>query len=254
VNAGDGTRTILVTGASGGVGRGIALACGAAGWDVWIAARRAVEGGAVAAEVTDAGGRGRFVECDVGDEESVRAAVAVVTDGAGRLDGVVHNATSSLSSRSVSMTDVSVADLEDHVRVSTRGCYLLARAAFPHLRSARGALVVTTSEAGFDGKRLLAPYAMVKAQQRAMVAVLAREWGPDGIRVNAVAPLAGSPAMEKAFASDPSMESRVMSRIPLGRLGDAVHDIGVAVRFLLGADAGFVTGQTLMVDGGSCPV
>jgi NAD(P)-dependent dehydrogenase (short-subunit alcohol dehydrogenase family) len=113
--------------------------------------------------------------------------------------------------------------------------------------------VVTTSEAGFDGKRLLAPYAMVKAQQRAFVTVLAREWGPAGIRVNAVAPLAASPAMEQAFRSDPAMEERVMSRIPLGRLGDAADDIGVAVRFLLGEDARFVTGQTLMIDGGSCP-
>jgi 3-oxoacyl-[acyl-carrier protein] reductase len=242
-----------VTGASGGVGRGIALACGAAGWDVWIAARRAKEGGAVASEVTDAGGRGHFVECDAGDEQSVQAAVDAVANGSGRLDGVVHNATSGLSSRSVSMTDVSVTDLEDHVRVSTRGCYLLARAAHPLLKSARGSFVVTTSEAGFDGKRLLAPYAMVKAQQRAFITVLAREWGADGIRVNAIAPLAASPAMEKAFVSDPAMEARVMSRIPLGRLGDATRDIGTAVRFLLGDDAGFVTGQTLMVDGGSCP-
>jgi NAD(P)-dependent dehydrogenase (short-subunit alcohol dehydrogenase family) len=94
---------------------------------------------------------------------------------------------------------------------------------------------------------------MVKAQQRALVGVLAREWGPAGVRVNAVAPLAGSRAMDRAFVSDPTMEERVMGRIPLGRLGDATNDIGVAVRFLLGDDARFVTGQTLMVDGGSCP-
>jgi 3-oxoacyl-[acyl-carrier protein] reductase len=111
-----------------------------------------------------------------------------------------------------------------------------------------------TSEAGFEGKRLLAPYAMVKAQQRALVTVLAREWGTAGVRVNAVAPLAGSPAMDRAFVSDPHMEARVMSRIPLGRLGDATADVGVAVRFLLGDDARFVTGQTLMVDGGSAAI
>jgi NAD(P)-dependent dehydrogenase (short-subunit alcohol dehydrogenase family) len=253
VTAASASRTVLVTGASGGVGRGIALACGAAGWDVWIAARRDVEGRAVAAEVDEAGGTGRFVRCDAGDEASVASAIATLAETSGRLDGVVHNATSGLSSRSVSMADVSVEDLEDHVRVSTRGCYLLARAAYPMLSRARGAFVVTTSEAGLDGKRLLAPYAMVKAQQRAIVTVLAREWGPAGIRVNAVAPLAASPAMEKAFRSDPTMEERVMSRIPLGRLGDPADDIGVAVRFLLGEDARFVTGQTLMIDGGSCP-
>ena len=247
-------RSVMVTGASGGVGRGIALACGAAGWDVWIAARREVEGAAVADEVTAAGGRGRAVVCDVGDEESVRALVDAIDGSAGRLDGLVHNATSGRSSQSGSITDVTVADLEDHVRVATRGLYLVARQALPLLAAARGSLVVTTSEAALEGKRLLAAYAMVKAQQRAMVSVLAREWGPAGVRVNAVAPLAGSPAMARAFVSDPTMEQRVMGRIPLGRLGDATDDIGVAVRFLLGDDARFVTGQTLMIDGGSAAV
>jgi 3-oxoacyl-[acyl-carrier protein] reductase len=244
---------VLITGASGGVGRGIALACGSAGWQVWIAARRATEGAAVAAEVAAAGGEGRSVVCDVGDEASVRATIDEINASTGRLDGVVHNATSGKSSQSGSMTDVTVEDLEDHVRVATRGCYLLAQQAFPLLAARGGSFVVMTSEAGIEGKRLLAPYAMVKAQQRAMVSVLAREWGPAGVRVNAVAPLAGSPAMDRAFVSDPTMEERVMGRIPLGRLGDATDDIGAAVRFLLDDDARFVTGQTLMVDGGSCP-
>lgn len=248
------SRTVLVTGASGGVGRGIALACAADGWQVWIAARRAAEGAAVAAEVIAAGGDGHSVVCDVGDEASVRAAIDEITTTTGRLDGVVHNATSGKSSQSGSITDVTVEDLEDHVRVATRGVYLLARHAFPLLEAAGGSFVVMTSEAGFEGKRLLAPYAMVKAQQRALVTVLAREWGPAGVRVNAVAPLAGSPAMARAFVSDPKMEERVMGRIPLGRLGDATVDIGAAVRFLLGDDARFITGQTLMVDGGSCAI
>jgi len=253
VTPGPPTRTVLVTGASGGIGRGIALACGTAGWEVWIMARRAAEAAAVAAEVTARGGHGRSVVGDVGDEDSVVDAIGSVQTSAGRLDGVVHNATSSRSAISRSMSDVTVDDLEDHVRVSTRGCYLLARCAFPMLAASAGSFVVMTSEAGFEGKRMLAPYAMVKAQQRALVTVLAREWGPAGVRVNAVAPLAASPAMERAFVSDPTMEARVRSRIPLGRLGDAETDIGVAVRFLLGDDARFVTGQTLMVDGGSAP-
>lgn len=134
-------RTVLVTGASGGIGRGIALACGAVGWRVWIAARRDAEGAAVADEVTAVGGDGRSVRCDVGDEASVRAA-----------------------------------------------------------------------------------------------------------------PLGSSPAMAKAFVADPAMEQRVMGRIPLGRLGDVTDDVGAVVRFLLSDDARFVTGQTVMADGGSCPI
>src|SRR5688572_5797477 len=97
---------VLVTGASGGVGRGIAEACGQAGWTVWVAARREAEGSAVAAEVDAAGGSGRFVACDAADEASVRAAVDEVVARDGRLDGVVHNATSGLSPKPVSLGDL----------------------------------------------------------------------------------------------------------------------------------------------------
>ena len=247
-------RTVLITGASGGIGRGVALACAEAGWTVWIAARRAAEAAAVAAEVDAAGGTGQAVVCDVGDESSVQAAVDRVAGSGTGLHGVVHNATSGLSSQSGSLLDITVDDLEDHLRVSVRGCYLLARATLPLLVAEQGSLVVMTSEAGFEGKRLLAAYATVKASQRGLVRVLAREWGPLGVRVNAVAPLADSPAMAKAFVSDPNMQARVMSRIPLDRLGDAVDDIGPAVRFLLSDDARYLTGQTLMMDGGSCSI
>jgi 3-oxoacyl-[acyl-carrier protein] reductase len=250
---------VMVTGGSGGVGRGIALACADAGWTVWIAARRAAEGTAVADEVTARGGTGRFVACEVGDATSVSAAVdTIVADGGpgGRLDGVVHNATSGLSPVPAHLADVALADLADHVAVSLRGTYLLARAALPHLAasSAGGAFVVLTSEAGFEGKARLPAYAAVKAAQRGVVRALAREWGPRGVRVNALAPLAATPAMVTAFERDPAMEARVMGRNPLGRLGDATDDIGPVARFLLSPDARFVTGNTLMADGGSCPI
>ena len=245
-------RTVLVTGASGGLGRGIALAGGAAGWRVWIAARRGPEAAAVADEVTAAGGEGRSVVCDVSDERSVVAAMEAVA-AEGTLDGIVHNATSGFSSQAGPVGAITLAQLDDHVAVASRGLYLLARHGFPLLAARRGSMVVMTSEAGFEGKRLLAAYGMVKAQQRGLVSVLAREWGPAGVRINAVAPLGFTPAMERAFVADPAMEQRVSGRIPLGRLGDATDDIGAAVRFLLSDDARYVTGQTLMADGGSCP-
>lgn len=248
-----GRRRVLVTGASGGVGRGVALACGTAGWEVWVAARRDREAALVADEVTAAGGRGRSVVCDVGDESSVVAALAAASGPDGGLDAIVHNATSGHSSQTGPVGEISLAALEDHVAVAARGTYLLARHGLGPLRVRQGSMVVMTSEAAVEGKRLLAAYAMVKAQQRSLVTVLAREWGPLGVRVNAVAPLASSPAMVQAFASEPAMERRVLGRIPLGRLGDARADVGSAVRFLIDHDAAFVTGQTLFVDGGSCP-
>jgi len=247
-------KVVLVTGASGGVGRGIALACADAGWTVWIAARREAEASAVAAEVDERGGQGRWAVCDVADPTSVASTIAAVVARDDRLDGIVHNATSGLSPVPASLGSLPAADLHDHVSVSLRGTYLLAVEAHPHLAATGGAYVVLTSEAGFEGKARLPAYAAVKAAQRGLARSLAREWGPDGIRVNCMAPLASTPAMEKAFANEPAMAARVLGRNPLGRLGDAVDDIGPAVRFLLSDDSRFVTGNTLMVDGASCPI
>jgi NAD(P)-dependent dehydrogenase (short-subunit alcohol dehydrogenase family) len=248
------TPVVLVTGASGGVGRGIAVSCGEVGWTVWIAARRQAEGDAVAAEVDAAGGNGRFVACDAADESSVQAAIAAIVERDGRLDGVVHNATSGLSPKPTVLAETPVEELRDHIAVSLRGSYLLARHARPHLVESQGSLLLLTSEAGFEGKAKLSPYAAVKAAQRGFARALAREWGPQGVRVNCIAPLAATPAMVTAFELDPAMEARVMGRNPLGRLGDPAGDIGPVARFLLSPDARYLTGNTLMVDGGSCPI
>lgn len=245
---------IVVTGASGGVGRGIALACAKVGWTVWVAARREQESRAVVKEIDQHGGQGRFVLCDSADQLSVQNVIEEVVARDGRLDGVVHNATSGLSPQPTVLSEISMADLQNHIAVSLRGSYLLAKAAYPHLCKAQGSLVLLTSEAGFEGKARLPAYAAVKAAQRGLARSLAREWGADKVRVNALAPLASTPAMEKAFELDSAMEERVMGRNPLNYLGDSVEDIGSAVRFLLGEDSRYITGHTLMVDGGSCPV
>lgn len=245
---------VIVTGATGGVGRGIALSCASAGWTVWVAARRRPEGEAVAAEIADRGGEGHFVSCDASDPSSVTSAIDEVVARSGRLDGVVHNATSGRSPLPTAFAELPIAELQDHVAVSVRGFYLLAVTALPHLERTGGSFLALTSEAGFEGKARLPAYAAVKAAQRGLVRSLAREWGPLGVRVNALAPLAATPAMHAAFEADPAMAGRVLGRNPLGRLGDPEHDVGPVARFLLGPDARYVTGATLMADGGSCPV
>ncbi len=247
-------KVVLITGASGGVGRGIAHACAAAGWTVWIAARRQVESQAVAGEVDVLGGHGHFVQCDAADAASLERVVARIESTSGRLDGVVLNATSGLSPKPVVLADVPVTELEEHVAVSLRGLHLLANTTYGLLRASEGSFVVLTSEAGFEGKAKLSVYAAIKAAQRGMVRSLAREWGPEGIRVNCVAPLAGTPAMDRAFEMDPEMAARVLGRNPLGRMGDPASDVGPIVRFLLSDDARYLTGNTLMADGGSCPI
>lgn len=247
------SKTVVITGASGGVGRGIAIACGQAGWSVWIAARRERQGQAVADEVTNAGGNGRFVVCDVRESASIDSCIDTVIDADGRLDGVVHNATSGLSPVPVSLAEISLADLRDHTEIALRAAWAIARRCHPALVQSGGSILLLTSEAGFEGKAKLPPYAGVKGAQRGFARALAREWGRDGVRVNALAPLASTPAMDSAFEHDPELASRVLGRNPLGRLGDPVDEIGRAARFLLSDDARYITGHTLMVDGGSCP-
>lgn len=247
-------KVVVISGASGGVGRGIAVACGEVGWTVWIAARRATQGRQVADEVTAAGGKGYFHECDIAQDGSVAGLVQKILEESARLDGVVHNATSGASPVVVRPADVGPEEFNEHISVGLRGMFLLARHTRAALSTTKGSFVSLTSEAAFEGKRNLVPYAVVKAAQNGVARVLAREWGPSGIRVNSVAPLASTPAMERAFANDAAMEERVMSRNPLGRLGDPVSDIGPVVRFLLSDDSRYVTGQTLMADGGSCPI
>ena len=97
---------------------------------------------------------------------------------------------------------------------------------------------------------MLPAYSMAKGALRGFVKSLALEWAPLGVRVNAVSPLARTPAMEKAISEDPPLAGRLSQRIPLGRLGDPETDIGAAVAFLAGPDSSYVTGQTMVVDGG----
>jgi 3-oxoacyl-[acyl-carrier protein] reductase len=254
MNAGGLDRVVVVTGASGGVGRGIALACAKRGCTVWIAARRETEGCAVAKEVDSLGGAGRFVRCDSSSEESVTAMLTHVVKRDGRLDAIVHNATSGESPKPAPLTALRLTALQDQLAVSLRGSFLLAKAGYAALRASRGTYILLTSEAGFEGKRLLPAYAATKAAQRGFARALAREWGPDGITVNSLAPLAMTPSMERAFGAEPAMKTRVVSRIPMGRIGSAEHDVGPAVAALLDPQLGYVTGNTLMADGGSCPI
>jgi 3-oxoacyl-[acyl-carrier protein] reductase len=242
-------RTVVVTGAGAGVGRGIALACAAAGAHVVVATRRD-NGREVAETIASRGDAASWSQCDVTDLASVARTVTDAVERTGGVHAVVHNATSNRSSQPHRLEDVDRALFDDHIGVSLRGAYHCAVASLDALRATRGTLLVMTSPAGIEGSATLPLYATVKGALRAFAKSLAREWAPDGVTVNVVSPLAFSPAMEHAIAADPAMEERLNRRVPLGRVGDPEADVGVAVAFLVGPDAHFVTGQTLGIDGG----
>ncbi|HWC38730.1 MAG TPA: SDR family oxidoreductase [Acidimicrobiales bacterium] len=246
-------RTAIVTGAGQGVGRGIALALAGEGANVVIAARRAETGEPVAAEIQERGGSATCVETDVTVRGDVEAAVAATVERYGRLEIMVHNAFGGSAGRSHRLEDVDDRMWRGFSRTAVWGSFYCAQLAFPHLRKAghRGRLVLVTSPAGIEGSANIPIYAPVKAAQRAMAKSLAREWGEQGITANCIAPVAETPALAGAFEANPELRHRVTARVPLGRIGDAEHDIGSVVVFLAGDGSSYVTGQTIVCDGGS---
>ncbi|HEV8297265.1 MAG TPA: SDR family oxidoreductase, partial [Acidimicrobiales bacterium] len=244
-------RVVVVSGAGQGVGAGIAASAAAAGAQVVVTARKAAAATAVAQGITERGHRAVAIRCDVTSRTDVDATIAETVERFGALHGLVHNATSGYSSRPVPFQDVPEENWDDQVAVGLRAAYYLAQAGLPHLRAVDGSYVILTSTAGMEGSTPIPTYSTIKASQRTLVRSLAREWGPLGVRVNALAPVAVTPAMADFLTREPEAASRLAARAALQRLGDAEFDIGPTVNFLLGPDSRFVTGQTLVVNGGS---
>ena len=241
--------TVMVTGAGDGVGRGIAFACAAAGAHVVVAARRE-NGERTASEIEDRGGKAMWLRCDVTERANVEAAVATALARTGRFDVMVHNATSRRSSEPARIEEVGPNLWDEHASVSLTGAYYCAQAALPAFTEGQGRFILMTSPAGMEGSAMLPIYGMVKGALRGLAKSLAQEWAPLGVTVNLVSPLAGTPAMTAAYEQDPELEARIKSRVPMDRLGDPETDIGPAVVFLASESAGYITGQTLAVDGG----
>jgi NAD(P)-dependent dehydrogenase (short-subunit alcohol dehydrogenase family) len=242
-------KVALVTGAGNGVGRGVAAALARAGAHV-VVSSPGDNGRETVALIVGRGGSAAWSRCDVTDGDEVRSVVDRAAAVHGRLDVVVHNATSRHSSEWHRLEEVAPELFDDHVAVSLRGAYHCAVAGWPHLRGRGGRFVLFTSPAGMEGSVTKPLYGVVKSAIRGLTKSLAREWGPDGINVNCISPLAMTPAMVTAYAADPELQRRHERMVPLGYLGDPEEDIGPAVVFLAGPGARYVTGQTLVVDGG----
>ena len=232
--------SVLVTGAGGGIGEGIATTLAERGWRIAVndvdgdAARR------VAGDVS-----GVAVVGDVATESArvVREAV----DAFGGLTALVNNAG---IHRRAPLADATIDDLDLLYRVNLRAMVTCSQAALPHLGAdGRGAIVCTSSIAAITPQMGTGLYTATKAGVSAFVAQAAVEWGPLGVRVNAVAPGMVRTAMAEAVYADPDLHERRRAMVPVGRIGTPA-DIGSVVAFLLSDDASYVSGQTIVVDGG----
>lgn len=244
-----GTR-VLVTGGTRGIGKGIARCFATAGAAVVITGRDSDTASEVAAELASGGARVVGVAADVAVAADCEAAVGRATEELGGLDVVCANAGIFPDG---ALADLDLADVEELyervLRTNLLGTMLVVRAALPALTaSGRGRVVLTSSITGpITGYPGWTHYGASKAAQLGWMRSAAIELAPRGITVNAVLP--GNIATEGLAGMGPDYLRRMEASIPLGRLG-SVEDIGWAAVYLASVEAGYVTGQTLVVDGG----
>lgn len=242
-------KTAIVTGAGQGLGRGIALVLAARGANIVLTGRTESKLSKVLGEIEEAGGTGVAVTGDVGSRDDVRAMVDGAIAAYGGIDILINNAQS--SKPGIALIDMTDDDLELTFRSGALGTVYCMQACYPHLKARGGGSIVNFgSSTAISGDRGFAPYVMTKEAIRGLTRLAANEWGPDNIRVNVVCPAGMSPSAAAFRDADPDRFRRILRSIPLGRMGDEVDDIGRAVAALLSDDLRFLTGATLLLDGG----
>jgi 2-hydroxycyclohexanecarboxyl-CoA dehydrogenase len=240
-------RVAIVTGAGQGIGRGIALALAKEAAKVAVVGRTFSKVEAVAGEITDAGGTGTPIGCDVGERNAVNEMVDVVVSQFGGVDILVNNAQDSVQRLLEQTTDD---DVERAYRSGPLATFFAMQACLRHLKVRGGSIVNFGSSTALVGDQTFASYAMAKEAIRGLTRVAAKEWGPYGIRVNTICPAAISPSAEAWAERNPDRYAAVLRGIPLGRMGDPEEDIGRAVAALVSDDLRYLTGATLVLEGG----
>ncbi len=246
-------RVAIVTGAGRGLGRGISLALAKEGASICIAEIDPATGKSTAAEIAALGVRSLAVECDVRRQAEVEATVEAVVSEFGGVDILVNNATGARQEDAFRpMLDHTPEQFERQLQVDVLGSFHFMRACHPHLcASSAGRVINLSSAAGTERGAGFAAYSAAKEALRALTGVTAREWGRDAITVNSLCPVAVTEVSGEWIRRNPEAANKHLDGVALGRHGDPETDIGRVVVFLSGPDAGYVTGQTLWVDGGS---
>ena len=237
-------KVAIVTGASRGIGRGIAVLMASRGAHVVAAARGDNAAGTVA-EIQGAGGRAEIASLDVTDSRAVEALVAGVLERHGRIDILVNNAG---ITRDQLMLRMKRDDWDQVIATNLTAAFLCAQAVLkPMIRQRRGRIVSVSSVVGQTGNAGQANYAASKAGLIGFSKALAREVASRSVTVNVVAPGLIDTDMTRAITD--KAQGDWASQIPLGRLG-ATADVAAAVCFLASDEASYITGQVLAVNGG----
>lgn len=241
-------KKALVTGATRGIGRAIAVGLAQAGADVAVAARNEEQLKEVAGEIEAAGRTALVLPTDVTDGDAVRAMVASAVGGLGAVDVLVNNAGG--SSFMGPFTDMRFRGWEKVMRLNVESIVHATQALGPHLLERRtGSIVNIASVAGLTGSPALAAYGASKAALVSLTKTLAIEWSSAGVRVNALCPGWTATDLNKDLWGNEQASATLMQRVPLGRWAKPEEMVGPAV-FLASDAASYVTGQVLVADGG----
>jgi NAD(P)-dependent dehydrogenase (short-subunit alcohol dehydrogenase family) len=241
-------KAALVTGASRGIGRAVAVGLAAAGADVAVSARSEEQLREVAAEIEALGRKAVVLPADVTDADACRRLAADAVAGLGHLDVLVNNAGG--SSYMGPFTDLRFSGWEKVMRLNVDSIVHLTQAVGRHmLERGSGSVINVASVAGLTGTPTLAPYGASKAAVISLTKSLALEWGPQGVRVNALCPGWTKTDLNKDLWSNDELARMMVEPTGLKRWAETHEMVGPTV-FLASDAASFLTGQALVVDGG----
>ncbi|MBE6054597.1 MAG: SDR family oxidoreductase [Clostridium sartagoforme] len=243
-------KVAIITGGGKGIGYGIARAFAEEGANLVITGRheaRLVEAKAVLDK--DYGIDVLYVVADGGDEVSVKNVIVKTVDRFGKIDVLVNNAQASKSG--VMLKDHTKEDFDVAINSGLYATFFYMKACYPYLKETKGAIINFGSGAGLFGKLGQSSYAAAKEGIRGLTRVAAAEWGPDGININDICPLAMTESLKEWKDAYPDLFDRTIKNIPLGRFGDCQKDIGRVCVFLASDEASYVTGESITLQGGS---
>jgi len=241
-------KVALVTGASRGIGRAIALGYAEAGADVAICSRKLEDLEPVAAEIEKSGRNAFAMAADVTNREDIEKFVADAHTNFGRIDILVNNVARSIMSPILNLREDG---WDKIINTNLKSCFLFAQAVGQIMMGqGSGAIINVSSTAGQTAAPLLGAYSVSKAGVDMLTKVLAKELGGVGIRANAISPGMVETKFSEPIWSSAEMHAEIVRDIPLGRLATTDEIVGLAV-FLASDAASYVNGAIINIDGGS---
>ena len=242
-------KVALVTGSSRGIGRAIAERMAQHGAKVVVSSRKLDACEAVVAGIRDRGGTATAVACNIASKDELERLVAEAQTGFGDIDVLVCNA--AVNPHYGASQDIPDSAFEKVMNSNIRSNHWLCQMVIPGMAQRRdGSVVIVSSIGGLKGSSVLGAYGISKAADMQMARNLAVEWGPSNVRINTIAPGLVRTDFARALWENPATYERVVGSYPLRRIGEPDEIAGAAL--LLASKAGsFITGQTIVVDGGA---